>query len=98
MRRAAKVDFNHAEIVKALRQAGCCVLDLSAVGHGCPDLLVTEPAYPFDSLLVEIKNGANAPSQRRLTPDQIKFHGKWKGRIAIVESVDDALRAVRVLV
>jgi hypothetical protein len=46
VRRAAKVDANHGEIVKALRSAGCGVLDLSAVGNGCPDLLVHAPTHP----------------------------------------------------
>jgi len=40
MRRAARVDRNHAEIVDALRKCGARVLDLSRVGRGCPDLLV----------------------------------------------------------
>lgn len=96
MRRAAKVDRNHSEIVKALRDAGCGVLDLSAIGHGCPDLLVHPPTYPSCrfAVLLEVKDGLKSPSQRKLTPDQEKFHAAWKGYIHVVTSVDEALKAV----
>ena len=40
MRRAAKVDTTHAAIRDGLRQLGCVVHDLAAVGGGIPDLLV----------------------------------------------------------
>ena len=40
MRQAAKRDANHAQIVKRFRDIGASVLDLGAVGKGCPDILV----------------------------------------------------------
>ena len=40
MRRAARTDSNHEEIVKALRAVGATVQSLAGVGHGVPDLLV----------------------------------------------------------
>ena len=40
MRRAAKIDANQTEIVKALRQVGASVQSLASTGKGCPDLLV----------------------------------------------------------
>ena len=40
MRRAARVDSNHIEIVKAFRKLGCSVLSLASLGKGVPDLLV----------------------------------------------------------
>lgn len=91
MRRAAKVDANQAEIVKALRQAGCGVLDLSAVGKGCPDLLVHPPTYPDCRFvaLMEIKNKKGRGD--KLTPAQVKFHEGWKGWIYRVTSVQEAL-------
>lgn len=94
MRRAAKVDANHAAIVAALRDAGCGVLDLSAVGKGCPDLLVHSPTFPWEMHLLEIKDGAKSASRRKLTPAQVKFHAEWKGWIHTVTSVDEALNAV----
>jgi len=40
MRRTAKVDANHREIVDALRRIGAGVQSLAGVGNGVPDLLV----------------------------------------------------------
>ncbi len=96
MRRIARTDANHAEIVRALREAGCGVVDLSAVGDGVPDLLVHPPTYPacLHAVLLEIKDGSKPPSARKLTPDQIRFHARWKGRIHLVTNVAEALAAV----
>jgi hypothetical protein len=88
------VDFNQASIVDALRAIGCSVLSLAAVGKGCPDLLVTAPAFPHRTILLEVKNGELPPSARAMTPDQVKFHREWKGEIHVVTSVEEALRAV----
>lgn len=92
MRRAAKIDANQTEIVKVLRQMGCTVQPLHTVGDGCPDLLVG--AFGV-TLLMEIKDGAKVPSARRLTEDQIIWHGKWTGGpLSIVTDIDGAVRAV----
>jgi hypothetical protein len=95
-RRASRVDRNHGEIVRALRQAGCGVLDLSAVGDGCPDLLVHAPTFPkcLAGVLLEIKDHAKPPSARKLTPAQMKFHAEWKGFLFVVTNVEQALEAV----
>lgn len=97
VRRAAKRDDNHGEIVKALCQAGCWVLDLAGVGDGCPDLLVHGPVYPWDFRLLEIKDGSKPPSARKLTPDQIDFHAGCRGPIFIVNSPAEALAAMGVV-
>lgn len=96
MRRAAKVDANHAEIVRTLRSAGCGVLDLSAVGNGCPDLLVHAPTFPACRMpvLLEVKDGKKPPSARALTPAQERFHREWKGWVFVVTSPDEALVAL----
>lgn len=91
MRRAAKVDANQKEIVEALRDIGCSVLSLAAVGSGCPDLLVGRRGINF---LFEVKDGDKPKSKRKLTPDQVKFHAEWNGKIFIVESVDDAIKII----
>jgi hypothetical protein len=96
MRRAAKRDDNHADVVKALRSAGCWVLDLGSVGNGCPDLLVHGPTYPWTLRLLEIKDGKKSPSARVLTPDQIKFHGECRGLIYVVHSTAEALEVMGV--
>lgn len=92
MRRAAKTDANQAAIVSALRQVGCSVLPLHAVGKGCPDLLVAQANGYM--VLMEIKDGDKPPSARKLTPDQIDFHASWRSRIAVVCNVREALEAV----
>lgn len=98
MRRAAKRDANHPEIVAALRDAGCGVVDLAAIGCGVPDLLVCEATHPHASLLMEVKDGTKPPSERKLTKDQTRFHAEWKGRKCVVTSITEALQAVGISV
>ena len=64
---------------------------LHTVGKGCPDLLC---GVRGTNLLIEIKDGQKVPSARKLTPDEAAWHQSWRGQVAIVESVDDALRLV----
>lgn len=92
MRRAAKVDANQEQIVDALRAVGATVQTLAAVGKGVPDLLV---GYQGKTLLLEVKDGRRPPSERRLTEDQLVWHGAWRGGpLAVVDGVDAALRAL----
>ncbi len=89
MRKVAKLDANHSEIVAALRsKAGCTVCSLAQVGGGCPDIIV---GYHGRNILMEIKDGSKVPSQRRLTRDEIEWHVAWNGQVAVVESVDEAI-------
>jgi hypothetical protein len=68
---------------------------LAAVGKGVPDLLV---GYQGQTFLLEVKDGQKPPSERRLTKDQLVWHGAWRGGpLAVVDSVDAALRVIRVL-
>lgn len=94
MRRAARIDANHAEIVRALRAAGCGVQDTSAVGCGFPDLVVHGPVHPFRTVLLEIKDGKKSASETRLTAAQMRFHAQWRGAVAVVRDVGQALAAV----
>ena len=96
-RKYGKPDANHGRIVEALTLAGCDVLDLKAVGNGAPDLLVGWPCSPHYLTLLEVKDGEKPPSARKLTPDQVEFHARWKGPIHIVTSVDEALDAVGIV-
>jgi len=96
MRQAARTDDNHQEIIDALRKVGCSVLDLSRVGSGAPDIAAGRMDINGvkHNYLIEIKNSNKPPSQRKLTPDQVKFHADWKGQINTVKSVDEALDLV----
>lgn len=91
MRRAAKIDDNQTEIVKALRKMGCSVSVTSAVGSGFSDLVV---GYRGTNFLVEIKDGSKPPSKQKLTPDQVEFHRYWRGQVAVANSIDEAIRIV----
>jgi hypothetical protein len=90
VRRAAKVDFNHAQIRDGLRQLpGCTVKDTSNIGGGFPDLVV---GYKGHTLLVEVKDGEKCPSARKLTAAQNNFVDNWTGSpIWVVESLAQAL-------
>jgi len=96
VRYGARVDDNQAEIVAALRKAGCVVQPLHMVGGGCPDIAVGRAGRHW---LMEIKDGSKPPSARKLTKDEQDWHDLWanqvrSGAVRVVESVDDALRAV----
>jgi Holliday junction resolvase len=93
--RAAKVDANHVQVVEALRAAGATVQSLAGVGKGVPDLLVGHQGH---TLLMEVKDGDKSPSQRKLTEDQLKWHGAWNGgTLAVVDGPEAALRALGVI-
>jgi hypothetical protein len=89
--RAARVDDNQKEIVKALRDMGCSVQHLHAVGKGCPDLLV---GYKGFNILLEIKDGCKSQSEQKLTPDQTIWHYAWRGHVDVVNTVGSAILAV----
>ncbi len=89
--RKAKVDSNQPVITKALRAAGCSVQPLHTVGRGVPDLLVGKDGQNF---LLEVKDGDKRPSERKLTDDQRDWHQQWRGQVAVVETVADALRII----
>jgi Holliday junction resolvase len=87
VRQAARVDSNHAEIVEALRKAGCSVRSLAAVGKGIPDLLVGVCGI---NLILEVKVPGG-----KLTEDQIDFASAWSGQWAVVHSPEEAVNYVQ---
>jgi hypothetical protein len=94
VRRAAKVDANQGDIVAALRKAGASVAITSAMGAGFPDLVVGLRGINY---LMEVKDGEKWACRRKLRPDQQEFHAGWQGAICVVETVDQALRAIGVI-
>ena len=86
MRRAAKIDANHAEIVDVLRAAGCSVQSLGAVGSGCPDLLV---GVAGKNVLLEVKQ----PGEK-LNNVQKPWHAQWRGTAHVVWTLQDALMVI----
>lgn len=85
--RTTKRDGNHAEIVAALEGAGATVLDLAAVGGGCPDLLV---GYRGVNYLIEIKDPSQPKASTKLRPNQVEFHAGWKGEPPAVAMTAEA--------
>jgi len=95
MRKIAKKDNNHREIVKALIQVGCSVLDIAGVGNGCPDLLV---GYRGTNYLMEIKNRKSSYGKRGLKENQQKFANQWRGgQVYVVSTIEEALKIIRAI-
>jgi hypothetical protein len=94
---ARRADGNQPQIVEALRKAGAVVQPLHTVGQGVPDLLV---AYTGESgisrtMVMEIKDPTKPKSDRKLTPAQQTWHDMWIGEKHVVETVDEALAALK---
>lgn len=92
MRRAARTDANHADIIAGLEMIGCSVWDTSRLGGGGPDLVAS---LGRRTVLIEVKDGAKSPSRRKLTPKQVDFWKTWQGEYAIVLSIDDAINCMK---
>lgn len=95
MRRRARLDVNHREIVKALRAVGASVLSLAAVGSSVPDLLV---GFGGVTYLLEIKRAdgleANTLAKKVRLRDQAEWRAKWRGGPAVeVRTAAEALAA-----
>lgn len=89
MRRAARVDRNHAEIRDTLRDLCPVVDDMSHVGGGFPDLLVQLPGGAV--VFVEVKDGQRPPSERKLKPGQVAFQRRWGRSYFVITSRDEAI-------
>lgn len=91
MRRAARKDANKDAIVSYLRACGCSVYDLKQP----VDLLVGKHQQ---TVLVEVKDGAKAPSRQRYTPAQEAFLANWQGgAVVTIRDVEGARTLVGVL-
>lgn len=90
-RRAARVDDNQEEVVKAFRKMGCAVLIISQLKN-CADLVVSRNQK---TALVEVKDGAKPPSKRMLSEGEFKFMQSWKGMYFIVEDTHGVETVIR---
>ena len=90
-RRAARVDANQGEIVKALRALGFSVFDASSLGGGFPDIVVGKRGVNH---LMEIKDGNKPPSARNLTPKEAQFFNLWQGEATVINSLEEALKVL----
>lgn len=79
-----RLDANHAEIRKALENAGAVV-----VPDGPCDLLV---GFRGANYLLEVKTATG-----KLRASQEGFLRRWKGQVHVVRSVDEALTVIGVM-
>jgi hypothetical protein len=92
MRLRGRVDGNQAEVVKALRACGMSVQVLSAVGSGCPDLLV---GWHGRNFLVETKVQRDGHSKLEpLTQAQREWHAKWGGSVIVAGSAENGITQI----
>lgn len=82
MRRAAKRDIAEKPIVEALRRIGA---DVCRLDEPC-DLLV---GYKRRNVLIEVKSSGGT-----LTKRQKDFFASWRGEAYIVQTVDQAIKAI----
>jgi hypothetical protein len=92
MRKFARKDSNHKEIIQVFRDLGATVADTAQLGSGFPDCVV---GFRGNNVLVEIKDGSLPPSKRKLTPDELKFHATWLGEVVIINNVDEAIELIK---
>ncbi len=105
MRLRARTDGNQRDVVARVRSCGYSVWVTSGHGHGAPDFVVGGRPGPYSPLHgidryawpVELKDGSRPPSERRLTPDEQRWHDDWRGPVHVCESADDVLRLLGVL-
>lgn len=84
--RANRIDYNQPELIEHFKTWGCSVLNISSLKKCC-DLIISKHGR---SIFIEIKNGDNYPSQRKLTDGEIKFKAETQGSWRLVESIKDA--------
>jgi hypothetical protein len=48
-----------------------------------------------NNVLVEIKDGSLPPSKRKLTPDELKFHADWRGKVVVINNIDEVVELIK---
>lgn len=91
MRRAAKTDRNHAEIVAELRSVGVHVTSLAAVGKGVPDILAS---YRGAWHVIEVKAPGTEKKHRETLARQSAFRAASHAKVHVVTSPHEALVAI----
>lgn len=87
-RRAAKVDANQSEIVKAFRDLGWYVLIISQLKNCC-DIIISKSGQ---TIAIEIKDGNKPPSQQKLSDGELKFKNEWLGDYELVNCFEDVIK------
>jgi hypothetical protein len=80
-------DANHGDVVSSYEQLFCSVVDLHAVGFGCPDLMIGCSGL---TELAEVKT-----EEGDLLPSQITFQKSWRGsKVVIIRTQEDVIAHV----
>ena len=87
IRTRSKTDANHKEISIAFERLGWSVLDIHQIPNSA-DILIGKWMH---CIVIEIKDGSKPPSNRKLTPGEIKFKDRWRGDYRIVTCLQDVL-------
>ncbi len=91
-RLGAKTDANAKEIDSALTGIGCSLAKTDGSGKGFPDRVV---GFEGVNILLEYKDGNKPPSKRKLNDYQERWHGNWKGQVAVVMNPNEAVQIVK---
>ena len=87
----SRVDSNQKYIVDGLRKFGASVLHTHTLKNAF-DILV---GYKGSTFIMEIKDGSQPPSKRKLTPGELKFKNEWKGsEYFVVMNLEQAIRII----
>jgi len=91
VRYAKATDANHAAIRDGLRRLGYDVRDYSKCGNGVPDLCVVGGRGRIFvlPLWLEVKDGQQPPSARRLTDAELAAVSVFRTRVVL--TLDDAV-------
>lgn len=88
-----RTDANHKSIIDALRKIeNVSVFSTHTIGKGFPDIVV---GFWGKNYLFEIKDHKKTPSQKKLTPDEVKFHTTWHGQVNVVETIEDIYKFLK---
>jgi len=87
-----RTDANHKSIIDLCRQIpNISVFSTHTIGKGFPDIVV---GYKGKNYLFEIKDNKKTASQKKLTPDEVKFHSSWHGQVLIIETIEDIIKCI----
>ena len=89
MRRNARIDKNHPEVVEAFRALGASVLSLAPLGRGIPDLLVAIGGVTW---LIEIKSKKGKENDL-----QLEWAENWRGARAVVRDTQGVETVVKLM-
>lgn len=91
--RVRRSDDNQKHLVGQMRKIpGLKVVHTHTVGSGMVDVIC---GFRGTNYLFEIKDPSKPKSARKLTEDEQRFHNEWTGQVAVVETIEDVLKILK---